>query len=64
MIDKVWPKTHFRRGTKGDREPPVGLHLTLSGASHWQKQMVHVHIFTRRPWFVEHFAIYNNLTLI
>ena len=20
MIDKVWPKTHFRRGTKGDRD--------------------------------------------
>ena len=26
MIDKVWPKTHFRCGTKRDREPPVGLH--------------------------------------
>ena len=25
MIDKVWPKTRFRRGTKGDRVPPVGL---------------------------------------
>ena len=26
MIDKVWAKPHFRRGTKGDRAPPVGLH--------------------------------------
>ena len=25
MNDKVWPKTHFRRGTKGDREPPMSL---------------------------------------
>ena len=25
MIGKVWERTHFRRGTKGDREPPVGL---------------------------------------
>ena len=22
MSDKVWPKTHFRRGTKGDQGPP------------------------------------------
>jgi len=24
MIDKVWARTHFRRGTKGDWGPLVG----------------------------------------
>ena len=32
--------------------------LTLSGASHWEKRMVQVHIFTRRSSFVEHSAIF------
>ena len=34
MSDKVWPKTHFRRGTKGDQGPSrdsAGNNGVLSG---------------------------------
>ena len=34
MSDKVWPKTHFRRGTKGDQGPSrdsAGSSGVLSG---------------------------------